>query len=730
MYMNSRLMGKHILSIYYKNRLVSVKEPDGKTTRYEYDALGRRVRTDGVNEDTSYSYDAVGNLVSQTSTGAYELAISYAYDLAGRMTSESRSENGATLTSKFAYDALGQLVSFTRSDGQSESYAYDAAGNMLTKTQNGVKTAMSYNAANQLVQSVKGGETTTYSYDANGNLVKSENAAGARSYAYNALNLLATFTREDGYSESYTYNANRLLSSITNNTGTTTLTYDILYGDGVVLQSAQNGEKTSFVYGLERVSAISAKNRTEYVHDGRGSVAAELIYNGTSLTETITKTYSPFGEQFGEVTSGFGYNGEYYSAATGMIYLRARFYAPEMNRFSQKDQQIFVVNEYEYCHNNPILYVDINGMEAIVISGGDYDDRGETTDEKLSSYSFSSTGQREVELLVASGTDDVVTWIIADYGYSEADKNAFENMAKIISNDTTKVRVMYISNVDQLTEYINNGTTTDAGYNLTAVDRSTEKVAYVSVFSHGMNNEINLGFSYSSHDPDFDLTRERISEWDKGSFSASAEGVEVAPAAKLFACSTYKAGSDSIAVKFANTTGLDTYAYNDKSSYEYLASCYSKPSMWSVIFGSTQRAIEYCYWSMNPSAKAYWAGLKDGIHLSSIFQPIASPDRKTKTYKISPDGSAEFLPDGIPELTTKFMPSYLRPTPSVPKPMKEYRTELEESTAKLIRAVTSAAKTAASSVSSDASATKSSTTISSASAIMRQANLKQSFMMS
>ena len=230
---------------------------------------------------------------------------------------------------------------------------------MTAKTQNGVQTAMRYNAANQLVQSVTGGETTTYTYDANGNLVKSENAAGARSYTYNALNLLEKFTREDGYSESYGYNAQRLLSSVTTSEGVTSaLTYDILYGDGVVIQSAQNGETTRFVYGLERVSAISGNTRTEYVYDARGSVAAEISYStawyslaGKSVT---SRSYSPFGEQLGEEASGFGYNGEYYNAATGMIYLRARFYAPEMNRFSQKDRQIFVANEYEYCHNNPM----------------------------------------------------------------------------------------------------------------------------------------------------------------------------------------------------------------------------------------------------------------------------------------------------------------------------------------------------------------------------------------
>ena len=177
----------------------------GATTKYTYDALGRRIAADGAKEDTSYSYDEVSNLISQTTTGAYDLALEYAYDLSGRMTKERRTENGATLESSYLYDAIGQLTSFTRSDGQSESYVYDPVGNMTAKTKNGVKTAMRYNAANQLISSTSGTDKTTYSYDANGNLVKSENAGGARSYAYNALGLLAKFTREDGYTEDYTY---------------------------------------------------------------------------------------------------------------------------------------------------------------------------------------------------------------------------------------------------------------------------------------------------------------------------------------------------------------------------------------------------------------------------------------------------------------------------------------------------------------------------------------------
>ena len=361
--------------------------------------LGRRIASDGVKEDTTYAYDEVGNLVAQTTTGAYDLALSYAYDLSGRMTQESRTENGATLTSAFTYDALGQLTGFTRSDGLSESYVYDPVGNMTAKTKNGVKTQYSYNAANQLVQSVSGTEKTAYSYDANGNLVKSENAVGARSYAYNALGLLAQFTREDGYSERYSYNANRLLSSITDNDGTTTLTWDILQGEGVVIASTQNGQTTSFTYGLERISAITGKTRTEYVYDGRGSVAAEVSYNdswysfgGVLAKKSITaKSYTPFGEQIGEATSGFGYDGEYYNAATGMVYLRARFYAPELNRFSQKDllrgsvTQPGSLNRYLYVQNDPVNYIDPSGMRPI---------EGATLNERSSNSTSSGSASR------------------------------------------------------------------------------------------------------------------------------------------------------------------------------------------------------------------------------------------------------------------------------------------------------------------------------------------------
>ena len=120
---------------------------------------------------------------------------------------------------------------------------------------------------------------------------------------------------------------------------------------------------------------MTGHTRTEYIYDGRGSVAAEVSYNnawytfggGLARKNIVSKSYSPFGELLTEQTSGFGYNGEYYNAATGMIYLRARFYEPEMNRFGQKDIlrgsaiNSTSINRYAYCINDPLNFCDPSG---------------------------------------------------------------------------------------------------------------------------------------------------------------------------------------------------------------------------------------------------------------------------------------------------------------------------------------------------------------------------------
>lgn len=67
------------------------------------------------------------------------------------------------------------------------------------------------------------------------------------------------------------------------------------------------------------------------------------------------------------VGNPFKYAGEVYDSETGLYYLRARYYDPQMGRFINEDSYEGQVNNplslnlYTYCFNNPIIYVDPTG---------------------------------------------------------------------------------------------------------------------------------------------------------------------------------------------------------------------------------------------------------------------------------------------------------------------------------------------------------------------------------
>lgn len=73
--------------------------------------------------------------------------------------------------------------------------------------------------------------------------------------------------------------------------------------------------------------------------------------------------YDAFGNTTvgGNITS-IGYGGAYSDSETGLLYLTARFYDPEIGRFTQEDDWLSEgPNLYIYCKNNPIMFCDPTG---------------------------------------------------------------------------------------------------------------------------------------------------------------------------------------------------------------------------------------------------------------------------------------------------------------------------------------------------------------------------------
>ena len=98
-----------------------------------------------------------------------------------------------------------------------------------------------------------------------------------------------------------------------------------------------------------------------------------------SGTVVNTYEYTPWGEIRNEtetVDNPIKYAGEYYDDELDMIYLRARYYNPQIGRFTSFDieegeiSNPLDMNRYVYCRNNPIKYVDPNGESYALTWGG------------------------------------------------------------------------------------------------------------------------------------------------------------------------------------------------------------------------------------------------------------------------------------------------------------------------------------------------------------------------
>jgi len=128
------------------NRL-SVAELGGRQVGYNYDALYRLTK-ETVTGDTNassngvidYTYDAVGNRLTRTSTMPAIPSSTYTYDANDRLTSETYDADGNLKTSG------GASYNYTFEDNLSEvnggalSFTYDGDGNRVTRTVGGVTT--------------------------------------------------------------------------------------------------------------------------------------------------------------------------------------------------------------------------------------------------------------------------------------------------------------------------------------------------------------------------------------------------------------------------------------------------------------------------------------------------------------------------------------------------------------------------------------------------------------
>jgi YD repeat-containing protein len=191
-----------------------------------------------------------------------------------------------TRTVQYSYDGLQRLTGAAESPGSSFAYTYDLAGNRTSVAVNGTQQA---------------------------------------SYSYDALNRL-TATSATGQTRACAYNGDGTIVSATVNGTATTYAQDLAGGQSQVLAKVSGGTTVDYLYGTERLAALTGGVRSWYGTDGQGSARQGLSDTGSV---TANQSYDPFGQPEGGTTpSTFGYTGELQDSATSALYLRARWYQP------------------------------------------------------------------------------------------------------------------------------------------------------------------------------------------------------------------------------------------------------------------------------------------------------------------------------------------------------------------------------------------------------------------
>ena len=260
---------------------------------------------------TSYTYDAAGNILKQTITGAdgEHLENSWNYDLKDRLTHEKTPSGAVT---RYIYDQNDQLIKEIQpygyhqetDSGKGTIYTYDKNGNLVLIT-NGlgeVVQALSYNQKNlPITQKDSLGNQTEFTYESDGQLkeirrgnsIRQEPKRTLQQYEYNARGQIIGII--DGNHEKITYH--------TDGWGRITATgfsdgvkegYEYTPAGQVSKTIDGNGNTIEYHYNSlgkvsERIDQLGYKETFQY--DEEGNLALHIDRDGRQ----VQRTYNVFG---------------------------------------------------------------------------------------------------------------------------------------------------------------------------------------------------------------------------------------------------------------------------------------------------------------------------------------------------------------------------------------------------------------------------------------------------
>ena len=314
---------------YDKFDRTTKKQYNNVTYEYAYDASGQLAKqTSTAGEEYNYEYDSLGRLIrsNEYNDGTFEQRTEHIYDASNRLTKQSWYNAGGVTTMSYAYSTTTGLLSSLNATVQNSSipvtYTYQGAnqlrskaiGSVMTKaynfgTSSGYRTALPnfvnyrdpdgnliygdycvYDGNGRIVSIADSGNTSsvraTYGYDEQGQLTSAAVGGTRYAYTYDTAGNLITKT-DGGTSHSYTYGNGAWRDLLTAYDGKS-----ITYSGGNPTKY-YNGSTFTWTQGRKLATAKVGNTNISYTYDMAGVRSSKTVgsttYKYTTLSGLVTR---------------------------------------------------------------------------------------------------------------------------------------------------------------------------------------------------------------------------------------------------------------------------------------------------------------------------------------------------------------------------------------------------------------------------------------------------------
>ncbi|WP_185021893.1 RHS repeat-associated core domain-containing protein [Pseudomonas poae] len=372
--------GRWLNRLYYGSGHLHQINLDGQViSDFERDRLHREVlRTQGQ-LSTRSEYDRSGRLRSRQRRLASQPALmpaaaqkQFEYDPADNLIGKLDQQPAAQHRQLLHYDATGRIIASQDSlHGQRETFAYDAAANLLDGPQSGAGLVVH----NKLLTY----QDKRYRYDAFGRTIEKRSAKrGIQRFAYDAESRLVEVRNDDGSVVRMTYDPlGRRIGKTEHGSDGYPLGESRFTWDGLrLLQEHKHSQTSVYVYDDEgyepiaRVDGMGPLQKIRYYHNDLNGLPEQLTEaDGHNVWRA---TYQVWGNTVEEMREPYyieeqnlRFQGQYLDRETGLHFNTFRFYDPDVGRFTTPDPIGLLggFNLYQYTPN-PFTWMDPLGLSC------------------------------------------------------------------------------------------------------------------------------------------------------------------------------------------------------------------------------------------------------------------------------------------------------------------------------------------------------------------------------